>query len=307
MIVAILATACEKKLFVEDISDRKVELLSPGNRAKLQSTQVKFQWNEIKDITAYHFQLSTPRFDSIRLLLFDLDTLTNSLSLNLSPGIYEWRVRASNGRYETPYSTFKLVIDSSTSLTNFQVVLSSPQNNAYTNQQPTFSWESNSEVGNFNFKIVEGTDFDNGPLFTSVVSTSDNSLTLSKNLINGEYTWGVNAEDDNSKSAYTARSLVYDDIAPTLPILTKPADNSSLSSGSVSFEWNQDSDSGSPLSDSLEIYSDSQLSNLYKRFDAVQSGVNDSLPTGSYYWRISRGDHAGNYGGKTSSFQFNVQ
>lgn len=307
IITSIVSVGCEKDLFIKDISDKNIVLISPGNGISLKSQTVTFIWDEMDDATSYRFRLATPQFDSIKLLLIDSVSKSNSISFTLSPGIYEWQVRGENDAYESKYSTYKINIDSTSSLDGFQLVLSSPQDSFFTNvQSPNFSWEKIAIAKEYNLKIVEGNDFENGKLFTSIVTTESNSLNLSKLLENGIYTWGVNAENDASKTLFSKRYIQYDDVIPAAAQLTAPQNGSQQFNGKVTFSWNSPNDAGSPVKDSLFVSTDNLFNNIMVSAEVSGQTFSDSLGLGSYYWRISRTDKAGNWSGYTSTFNFTI-
>ncbi|MCB0481098.1 MAG: hypothetical protein KDC83_06675 [Flavobacteriales bacterium] len=307
-LASMLLLACKKKLFVEDISDRSIQLMSPGNNVRLENQTVTFIWSTIEEAENYQFQLATPSFGALKLLLFDMDTAKSTITLNLSPGEYEWKVRAKNSRYFTPYSVFKLTVDSGINLTGSQVVLTSPVDSLFTNVTVTrFEWEKLIQAEEYIFKIVKGTDLENGELFTSEVSTKESNFTLTKPLENGFYLWGVKAENKNSKSGFSQRFIWFDDEAPSVPVTSIPAENQVISGGKLTYQWDKYSDAGSATFDSLYLYGDNQLQNLLKVVRTSQSSYGDSLAAGAYYWRVSRADRAGNLSGPSTIRSFTIQ
>ena len=196
----------------------------------------------------------------------------------------------------------------SENLSGAQVVLSSPLDSFFTaTLYPQFTWESMALSSFYGFRIVRGTDFDNGELFTSKVETANTSLTLSKALENGQYTWGVNAENSTSKTAYTTRFIWFDNVAPLAATPNNPIDNASQTDGKVVFNWTRPTDSGTPLYDSLFLYSDPGLTTLIQKVSGAGQTYSDSLSPGDYYWRIRATDRAGNIGTFSTSRKLTIQ
>ncbi len=102
-----------------------------------------------------------------------------------------------------------------------------------------------------------------------------------------------------------AYNLTIDNTPPNAPILVFPSHNDTLS-GEFTLSWNQASDTGSPLSDSLFVYSDSLITLLYKIPKTVTNHT-DSLAVGSYYWRVRSYDSASNLGPFSATRKFNIQ
>lgn len=307
LLISVSTIGCKKDLFIKDISEKNIVLISPGNGVSLKSQTVTFIWDEMEDATSYRFRLATPQFDSIKLLLIDSVSKNNTIAFTLSPGVYEWQIRGENDGYQSPYSTFKINIDSTSSLEGFQLVLSSPKDSLFTNSSsPIFSWEKISLASEYNFKIVEGTDFEKGNLFTSTITTSSNSMSLSKPLENGSYIWGVNAENEASKTLFSKRFVHFDDIVPSKAQLTTPINGSQQFNGNITFSWNSVSDLGSPIKDTLYVATDNLFSNLKVASEVNSQTYQDSLGLGTYYWRISRTDRAGNWSGYSNTFNFTI-
>jgi hypothetical protein len=306
IIVVCSLLGCKKELFVTDISSKKVYMLSPADNAQIQSQTLNFVWDSVEHATRYTIQICEPSFEYMRLLHLDSTTSNTQIKITLSPGDYEWRVKALNDGYETEYTTYKISIDSTKNLSGFQLVISEPADSFFTNQSlPTFIWEPITIADEYNFKIVEGDNFEVGNLFTSIVKTNTSSYKLTKPLLNGIYTWGVNAENSTSKTPFASRFIWFDNIVPSKAILISPGNNQNIT-GKVTFSWQKSPDSGTPHLDSLFISTSNSFNPLVKSFQVYGDTLTDSLATGSYYWRMSTTDKAGNFGGYTTPNQFTI-
>ncbi len=109
--------SCEDILEEVDISNREVVLFAPLDSTVINSNAINFNWDGVKDATAYRFQLALPNFTETQQFvldsIFQLDTLNQvatQLQLTLENGNYEWRVKALNSNFETPYSISAFVV-----------------------------------------------------------------------------------------------------------------------------------------------------------------------------------------------------
>jgi len=80
------------------------DLFSPLDGAVLSTTSILFRWYAVPGAAMYRFQLATD--DSFVGIVDDDSTLTGILKLetNLTPGVYYWRVNASNEGGTSPWS-----------------------------------------------------------------------------------------------------------------------------------------------------------------------------------------------------------
>jgi hypothetical protein len=110
LVLFCLLISCEA-IFVEDISNRKVVLLAPTNNAVLDSGTIHFNWTPMKEIEGYQIQIATPNFLSASQLLLDSISTHTTITKSLEIGSYEWRVKATNSDYETPYSSSSFTVN----------------------------------------------------------------------------------------------------------------------------------------------------------------------------------------------------
>lgn len=105
-------------IFEEDISDKKVQIVSPSDGAVLTSDKMWLVWNKLEGAHYYHISVVSPRFDNIQSYVCDTvlcDSLLSGykLEVKLTDGDYQWAIRAKNSAYEslTNYSSFKVLAD----------------------------------------------------------------------------------------------------------------------------------------------------------------------------------------------------
>ena len=108
----VFCISCED-IFVENISNREVTVICPGDNWELElqddstmTAEVVFWWEYLKGADHYVLQLVSPDFSNINRLLFDVVVdSANSYSMALPAGQYQWRIRAGNSSYFTDYVT----------------------------------------------------------------------------------------------------------------------------------------------------------------------------------------------------------
>lgn len=105
-----LCIGCEA-ILEQDISDQIVVPLAPTNNAQLSEGEINFSWQGLENATSYTVQVATPNFTNATQLLLNVDTSDVNASVTLTPGIYQWRVSASNSEYSTSYSTINFTVN----------------------------------------------------------------------------------------------------------------------------------------------------------------------------------------------------
>lgn len=109
--VTALLCACEEIIEVTDISNEQVTLLAPSNDVIVTNDVVNFNWSEVDEAEGYEVQIVTPSFDNASQFVLDTVLVVDStfvgsrLSKTLQNNSYQWRVRAQNSDFATPYST----------------------------------------------------------------------------------------------------------------------------------------------------------------------------------------------------------
>lgn len=100
--------ACEDILEVPDISNEQVVLLAPANESQVPQGTINFSWEKVTEATSYRLQVATPSFEQAAQIVLDTlltnDSVPLRVSTELSTGNFEWRVRAENSDYATPFA-----------------------------------------------------------------------------------------------------------------------------------------------------------------------------------------------------------
>lgn len=125
---------CEDILEVPDISEQSVTLLAPSDGTVLEVNEVNLNWKAIEEAEGYKIQVATPAFENASQVVLDsiieIDSLgyvSTQISKSLANGFYEWRVKAFNSGFETPYtsSSFQVMADENLDATLLKTMKSS--------------------------------------------------------------------------------------------------------------------------------------------------------------------------------------
>lgn len=302
ILVLIIASSLQscKDFIEEDITNQKVNLIIPQNNYTTPNRTIQFKWDEIDGASDYSIQIVSPSFSNIISFTVDSIVSNSTVYFNLTPGEYEWRVKANNYNSSTLYSLpYKLTIDTSSDLVNQSVMLTSPTNGFVSNLiTQIFSWQAIDVADDYDFILKLGNDFNTGTTILSSYDMTSNQYTTNS-LNEGEYVWGVRAKNGiPSLTSYSTFDFYIDTTKPQQVNLVSPANNySDNDSTSISFSWNRPSDIGiyqSNITDIFEVYSDSLIT-LYDTL--MTSGANTSYTfnqTGTYFWRVISKDEATN-------------
>lgn len=107
--------SCED-LFVVDISDKTITVLTPLEGRVYTDTEVSFFWEPLEGASVYHIQVFKPSYLNMQGVCYDTICSLNSLKFVLAPDKYEWRIRAENDYYRTEYFYNKFEVNSSNSI-----------------------------------------------------------------------------------------------------------------------------------------------------------------------------------------------
>ena len=306
LLSALALTAC-KEFLEPSIAGSAVTLNAPSNGALSANYTVNFWWNEVDDALSYRLQIVTPGFDTLQALVADTSVKTNKIALNLTPGSYQWRVRAENGSSQTPYSAARRFTVASSSVKLQKVQLGAPGNNFLTNQTPlVFSWSSLYGATRYRLQIDTNSFTDTTKL---VYNQATPALQISIALLRDQnYQWRVRAENDTARSMWSAvSSFTYDHTPPGQVSLALPA-SGQTSALPIALSWNAVATATRYRlyvlkADSATVYSST--------FPLLQSSTSYPFSQGvsgeRIYWRVSALDAAGNEGKSSAVRNFVVQ
>jgi len=285
----LMAMAGCEDVLETNITTQKVVLISPPD--SLISTLVlqNFWWQEVYGADYYNLQIVSPSFAYVVQLITDTSIACTKFSYSLLPGSYEWRVKAVNFGYETPYSLNCLIIDSTADISHQTIRLIAPPDQDTTNKKSIFfDWERLYNADNYNFLLYYQE--------TQVISQllSEDSITHFLMEGDGSYTWKVRGQNSTSNTPYSLRSIFLDTGIPGTPQLVNPEANASLIDTLITFNWNRPLNIGSSVRDSLIVAKDSLFTNPLVSIFIPSTTFQDSLGAGIFFWRVRSIDKAGN-------------
>lgn len=288
-----LFSACRE--FIEpNLKNSQINPQAPGNNYQTTGYTLNFWWDTLDGATTYRLQVVTPKFDSIGGLIIDTLIKKNTFALTLSPGNYQWHVRAENGASQTAYSTARSFTVLYSSIKQQSAQLISPANNAITNQSSvTFQW--NSIYGATKYRLeIDTNNFINesAVIYNQVFPGQQYTYTFPKDQI---YQWRVRAENDTAQAKWSnINTITYNHTPPGVVTLVSPLKGQTVSLP-VSLQWSNVSKAIKYKvyvlkSDSTTLYNQS--------FPATVSTTNYSFNLGApgdrIYWKVTAVDAAGN-------------
>jgi len=298
-------------IFEEDLTDDIVTLTLPANSTITTTQATTFLWSEVAGATSYDLEVVTPSFFGLTSYTYDTTISSNSITLTMYPGTYQWRVRAENFGSSTSYSSmFDLVIDTTSDLSVQTVTLAGPVNSATNSTTVDFNWTTMSAATSYQLQLYSGATFGSGTLIMDSVVTANalNGYTISED----EYSWGVKAINLlPSETSYSSAYFEVDRVSPNAVTLTDPDASIIASDSTFNYTWVSQADTGdyqSALTDSIYIATDSLFTNIFKVIGTNTGGQSDLIPIPSvYYWRIKTYDAATNESGYSDFKSFEIQ
>jgi len=293
--------SCDEVLLEDDLSDKQTTLVAPVNNAEFNSTGIVFTWTSVENASHYRLQIAKPDFANPMQIVLDTLVSSTSYSAQLNVGNYEWRVKAINSAYETPYVNRFFSVLSNEDFENNMVTLQNPANNLITNAAAqNLSWQSIIGAQNYQVQIYDS-------LNNAIADETVTGTNLNFTFPNGSFQWRVRASNGTVQTMFSSRSLLVDTVVPNTPTLSAPVNAGSLSETEVDFQWNRTPVPGSAEKDSIYIYSNSAMTILHLKNEATGSTFTSTLDPGTYYWRVKAFDAAGNVGTQSSAFSFTVE
>lgn len=106
-----LLAACGD-IFVKDISEKQVEMVTPINNVIVKNKEITLVWETLEDAEKYHVVIVSPSLSEIRSYACDSVTEDYKIKVSLPNGTYEWSVQASNSAYESlkSYAKFQISV-----------------------------------------------------------------------------------------------------------------------------------------------------------------------------------------------------
>jgi hypothetical protein len=304
LFVLMFITACDE-IFEDDISNSKIEIISPIDNLVTTKTTLTFWWDELEDANSYLLQIVSPCFDTILTIPLDTNITTNKFEVTLNPGRYNWRVKAINSGTETEWFTRKLTIQDELDISDQEVSLKSPkEQDAFSNGKVTFQWAELPNATSYKIIIRSGT-WTGDSIYES--ETEDNLLSWT--LGEGKYVWGVVGINDISDSQPQRKTFFIDLTAPGTPTLQDPENGSTITATSTTMKWTHTTTDATTVHDSLYIAKDSTFTESIKEVEASTTSYSfiSSSYTGKVYWKVKAIDKAGNKSSFSKIFHFTLQ
>ncbi|CAL2063788.1 hypothetical protein [Tenacibaculum sp. 190524A05c] len=110
MFLVTLLVGCEA-IFVDNISDDKVEILAPVDGTVMGAGSITFSWKELEGADEYRVRIAKPNFLNAAQIVADSLVTKTSFSNVLEAGEYEWIVYGVNSEYESQEEIYKLTLN----------------------------------------------------------------------------------------------------------------------------------------------------------------------------------------------------
>lgn len=295
-----LFLGCEDIIEVPDISEETVTLIAPANEAIVQSNVTTFTWESIDDADDYVLQVASPNFESAAQVLVDSTVNTSTFSKELSPGNYEWRLKATNSGYETIYNSNIFTVTEGEGLASNTLILTSPSDNFTGNEaEITLNWNALTDATEYKIQVIDGDD-------EIVLDETITETTIDVTFTEGSFTWQVRAQNETENTLYSSRNITVDSTVPNTPSLSLPTDNATESTGTINFTWTREVIVGSEELDSIYIYTDETLETLFLKETGAANSFSTDLNANTYYWNVKAFDEAGNTSDASTTFNLTV-
>ena len=299
--VLLVFTSC-KDIIAEDITDETPVLILPLPLDTISVNPVHFKWDEMEGASRYHLMVVSPGFSVISEYVLDTIITGTEFFYDLDSNEYELKLIGQNAGYESQVlGPIKFYTGATITSSGTSVALASPSDGAYINtlDNNEFTWNPLNGSSSYEISIRQGTSFATGTIIDPQNNISTTSYTSPVSYVEGEYQWGVKSYlQSGGETDFSIYTLYIDTTTPVLPVLGVPGHQTSEFSGVITFTWNNGTDNGviqSPVTSLFEISTDVGFATLYEPAQLIQgSTVDVNLPFGTYYWRITNTDEAGN-------------
>lgn len=279
------------------------QLLTPTNLDKTINRIVQFSWQrENKEGSAELDSLFIYSNEELTQIVHKEKVLGKQLTLELNPNSYYWVVKSYDvaGNESEKSETFSFTVLEGISQSKVELI--SPENNLITNvSTQVLTWESLEYADEYRLQIIK----DNGTNeLVFDVTTAENTKTLA--FQDGSYNWQIRAQNSTQLTEYTERSILIDTKLPNIPSQIAPSNASSQVEKVVHFQYERLGVEGSAETDSLFVFTDSNLTNLVLKARVVNNNHFQEFLTGTYYWYLRSYDKAGNKSAKSNVSSFTI-
>lgn len=219
-----LFTSCND-VFEDDIEGDIVQLIVPSDQLSYEDFLQTFWWKKVEGATAYHFQLVEGTFEQPVQILADSNVRAEKFQFSLSPGSFQWRVKAFNNGYETPYSVRNLTINDAPIDQQVVNIKAPVDGQTFYGNTIYFAWdhlfgahkyllEADTITGNFSDSRFKDT--------IDAASGNDQFVLRIVPVVSGSFQWRIaGIAQDQSRSRFSATG--HFTISTSAPVLIVPA------------------------------------------------------------------------------------
>ena len=272
-------------LFEDDLTEKKVVILSPPNNYISNVQTQEFVWEAMVEADSYRVQIVADSFEYITRYVIDTIVNANRITLTLLPDNYEWRVIALNTATQSDYDDYTLTIVQDTSLSGQVVNAIFPaQNDLYYTDSVAFFWDVLLYAQNYQLQVATHPSFNSQLIRQDLVTPNDYAYIVD-GLGTGTFYWRIRAMRDNiDTTAWTAAKQFSIDAAPKL----QSPSNNSTQSLPLNLSWTSASNL---VRDSLYIYYNSETQPFIRIGTTANSYFFNAVDTvgrgaGDYYWEL---------------------
>ncbi len=299
VVIALFVFACDDFL-EKDISDSAISYLNPTSGWETENSEVKFSWETIEGATDYKLMLVSPSFDKVHELIVDSTLTDNILILDLSPGLYEWKVCGQNTVSSSEYTFGDFEILPLYDISTQQIVINNPENDQIINESSIeFDWSKIEGASYYDILIKRGS-------WTAETFHEEKAYSNSYSLVleDGVYVCGIAAVDtiNKKRTDYALCNITVNKNVPIAPIPANPANNDTIRNNVIQFCWSHPE---KEQNFRIELFTDVDLFNLVESKESNDTTVFIELEnSGQYFWRLKATDSYGHSSGFSSVSTF---
>jgi hypothetical protein len=304
VILFLLPVGCNE-FFLEDIEEKKVDIIAPSDGTVTEIVTNTFSWAEVDGASQYRLQIVTPSFDKAEALVTDTTIEETMYEETLYAGEFEYRVRAENSGYKTDWSVAGFTIISSDDLTRQTIKLRKPVEGLFTNlDEIGFKWDTLSFADTYELSLYE--DDWGQTLIADSVNIKKGEITVPVQD-EGKFWWGVKAINQKSESLFSKSYFIIDRTPPKTPTLDSPKDGDTLSEETINFSWTSSDPPWETVQDSLfvfEVVSNTKKKLVHKGKYSNKSASVELEKGKEYSWYVKSVDQAWNESAESDALSF---
>lgn len=258
------------------------EINAPENNSTGHSLSILLSWVPYGSDT---YQLQVAKDSLFTVILLDSNDYSASEYLYHANNYnyqYYWRVRALHDICTSDWSPVQKF---KTTLATPELI--APENNASMFPfPPKFEWAPVEGAKYYTIETAEDQIFQKGYNVESYLNDTKATLPLSKYSENMSYYWRVSAENDESKTAWSAvRKFTMGEHYAYIPNLISPENYARLQPVDLTLQWDE---AYKATSYDIEVYDSEALENLIVAKTSTENQVNITNLNNytNYYWRV---------------------